>query len=147
MEEERLSGMDDYTEEEIAERLRRLPPAPAAWVRAACELPRARELMDGIVARAEADAEYRAPCSPTSRRRSGSPASSPRRRCSTSCAASSTRTASTRIPRAAVSARSRAAGAARVRMPRERGGLRDGDGPGKRSPSPGTRVGRWRPPG
>src|SRR5262249_61156090 len=54
----RMSGMD-YTEEEIAERLRLLPPAPTAWVRAACELPRARELMDGIVARAEADAEYR----------------------------------------------------------------------------------------
>ena len=28
-------------------------------MRAASELPRARELMDGIVARAEADAEYR----------------------------------------------------------------------------------------
>jgi len=54
------SGLQDYSEEEIAERLRRLPPAPEAWVRAACELPRARELMDGIVARAEADAEYRA---------------------------------------------------------------------------------------
>jgi hypothetical protein len=59
MEEGRSSGMDDVTEEEIAERLRRLPPAPPAWVRAACELPRARELMDGIVARAEADAAYR----------------------------------------------------------------------------------------
>ena len=51
--------MEDMTEEEIAERLRRLPPAPEAWVRAASELPRARELMDSIVARAEADAEYR----------------------------------------------------------------------------------------
>ena len=51
--------MGDFTEEEIAERLRRLPPAPAAWVQAAQELPRARALMDGIVARAEADAEYR----------------------------------------------------------------------------------------
>ena len=49
----------EFTEEEIAERLRRLPPAPAAWVQAAQELPRARALMDGIVARAEADAEYR----------------------------------------------------------------------------------------
>ena len=57
--EEDVSGTHDYTEEQIAERLRRLPPAPAGWVRAACELPRARELMDGIVARAEADAEYR----------------------------------------------------------------------------------------
>ena len=51
--------MEDMTEEEIAKRLRGLPPAPEAWVRAASELPRARELMDGIVARAEADAEYR----------------------------------------------------------------------------------------
>ena len=51
----------DYTEEQIAgaptSGLRR----PGGWVEAACELPRARELMDGIVARAEADAEYRAP--------------------------------------------------------------------------------------
>ena len=37
--------MDDVTEEEIAERLRRLRPTPPAWVRAACELPRARELL------------------------------------------------------------------------------------------------------
>jgi hypothetical protein len=52
-------GVNDYNEEQIADRLRRLPPAPAGWVRAACELPHARELMDGIVAKAEADAEYR----------------------------------------------------------------------------------------
>jgi hypothetical protein len=51
--------MEEMTEEEIAARLRRLPPAPEAWVRAAVELPRAREMMDGIVARAESDAEYR----------------------------------------------------------------------------------------
>ncbi len=36
-----------------------LPPAPPGWVEAARELPRVRELMDGIVERAEADAEYR----------------------------------------------------------------------------------------
>ena len=36
-----------------------LPPAPAAWVRAAQELPAARREIDGIVARAEADAEFR----------------------------------------------------------------------------------------
>jgi hypothetical protein len=53
------ASMEEHTEEEIAERLRRLPPAPAAWVRAAQEFPRARALMDDIVARAEADAEYR----------------------------------------------------------------------------------------
>jgi hypothetical protein len=51
--------MTDYSEERIAELLRLLPPAPPGWVDAAQELPRARELMDGIVARAEADAEYR----------------------------------------------------------------------------------------
>jgi len=51
--------MRNYTEEQIAERLRLLPPAPAGWVRAACELPRARAAMDEIVARAEADAEFR----------------------------------------------------------------------------------------
>jgi hypothetical protein len=36
-----------------------LPPAPAAWAHAARELPRARRELDGIVERAEADAEYR----------------------------------------------------------------------------------------
>jgi hypothetical protein len=36
-----------------------LPPAPAAWVGAAQELPQARRELDGIVARAEADAEFR----------------------------------------------------------------------------------------
>ena len=36
-----------------------LPPAPAAWTRAARELPRARRELDGIVERAEADAEFR----------------------------------------------------------------------------------------
>jgi hypothetical protein len=54
-----MNGMGDDTEERLAELLRRLPPAPAGWVTAAQELPRARELMDGIVARAEADAAYR----------------------------------------------------------------------------------------
>ena len=59
MEEEDVSDPGDLSEEEIAERLRRLPPAPEAWVRAAQELPRARTPLDGIVARAEADAAYR----------------------------------------------------------------------------------------
>jgi hypothetical protein len=36
-----------------------LPPAPAAWVRAARELPRARRELDNIVERAESDAEFR----------------------------------------------------------------------------------------
>jgi len=50
----------DHSHEEIAELLAQLPPAPPGWVQAAKELPRARELMDKIVARAEADADYRA---------------------------------------------------------------------------------------
>jgi len=51
--------MGGYDEERLAELLRALPPAPAAWVRAAQELPRARRELDQIVARAEADLEFR----------------------------------------------------------------------------------------
>ncbi len=51
--------MTDRDEERIAELLELLPPAPTAWVDAARELPRVRELMDGIVERAEADLAYR----------------------------------------------------------------------------------------
>ena len=46
-----------YDEEKLSELLRRLPPAPEAWVRAAQELPTARAALDQLVARAEADAE------------------------------------------------------------------------------------------
>ena len=48
-----------YDEEKLGELLRRLPPAPEGWVRAAQELPTARAAMDELVARAEADAEVR----------------------------------------------------------------------------------------
>ena len=48
-----------YDEARLAELLRALPPAPESWVRAAQELPRARRELDDIVARAEADAEFR----------------------------------------------------------------------------------------
>ena len=48
-----------YDEEKLGELLRRLPPAPEEWVRAAQELPTARAALDGLVARAEADAELR----------------------------------------------------------------------------------------
>ncbi len=51
--------MSAYNEERIAELLRVLPPAPAGWVQAAQELPRARAEYDEIVARAEADAAFR----------------------------------------------------------------------------------------
>lgn len=52
--------MTERTPEELAELLVLLAPAPREWVMAAKELPPASELMDGIVVRAEADAEYRA---------------------------------------------------------------------------------------
>ena len=48
-----------YDEERLGELLRRLPPAPEGWVRAAQELPAARDALDQLVARAEADAELR----------------------------------------------------------------------------------------
>jgi hypothetical protein len=47
-------------EERLARLIRALPPAPEAWVRAAQELPLARTKLDQIVARAEADLEFRA---------------------------------------------------------------------------------------
>jgi hypothetical protein len=51
--------MSGYDEERIAELLHVLPPAPAGWVAAAQELPRARAEIGGLVERARADAEYR----------------------------------------------------------------------------------------
>jgi hypothetical protein len=50
---------EPYTEERIGSLLRLLPPAPEGWVRAAQELPAARATFDEIVARAEADLEFR----------------------------------------------------------------------------------------
>jgi hypothetical protein len=52
--------MTGYDEERLAALLRLLPPAPAGWVEAAKQLPLARTTIDSIVARAEADAAYRA---------------------------------------------------------------------------------------
>lgn len=49
-----------YEEEELGALLRVLQPAPEGWVRAAQELPEARRSLDEIVARAEADLEFRA---------------------------------------------------------------------------------------
>jgi hypothetical protein len=48
-----------YDEERLGELLSLLRPAPDGWVRAATELPAARESLDEIVARAEADLEFR----------------------------------------------------------------------------------------
>jgi len=52
--------MTHYDEDRLAALLRVLPPAPRGWVTAAQELPLARRGLDEIVARAEADAEFRA---------------------------------------------------------------------------------------
>ena len=52
--------MTRFDEERLARLIRALPPAPEGWVRAAQELPLARGEFDVIVARAEADAEFRA---------------------------------------------------------------------------------------
>jgi hypothetical protein len=49
-----------HDEERLAKLVGALPPAPEGWVKAAQELPRARREMDDIVARAEADQEFRA---------------------------------------------------------------------------------------
>jgi hypothetical protein len=51
--------MTPRDEERIGYLLRVLRPAPAGWVRAAQELPAARRSLDEIVARAEADLEFR----------------------------------------------------------------------------------------
>lgn len=49
-----------FDEERLGGFLRLLRPAPAAWVRAAQELPLARRTFDEIVARAEEDLAFRA---------------------------------------------------------------------------------------
>jgi hypothetical protein len=51
--------MSAYDEDRLADLIAALPPAPEAWVRAAQELPFARKSLDEIVARAEADAQFR----------------------------------------------------------------------------------------
>ncbi|HEX6491173.1 MAG TPA: hypothetical protein VF002_07345 [Gaiellaceae bacterium] len=51
--------MSAYDEDRLAGLIAALPPAPAAWVQAAQELPLARQGLDEIVARAEADREFR----------------------------------------------------------------------------------------
>jgi hypothetical protein len=51
--------MTTYDEERIAELLRCLPPAPAGWVEAAQELPKARADLDALVRRAQEDATFR----------------------------------------------------------------------------------------
>jgi regulator of protease activity HflC (stomatin/prohibitin superfamily) len=55
-----MTAISDNDEERVARLIRALPPAPEGWVKAAQELPRARREMDEIIARAEADQEFRA---------------------------------------------------------------------------------------
>jgi hypothetical protein len=52
--------MSGYDEERLARLIGMLPPAPQGWVQAAQELPAAKRGLDQLVARAEADAAYRA---------------------------------------------------------------------------------------
>jgi hypothetical protein len=52
--------MTSFDEERLALLIRALPPAPEPWVRSAQELPVMRAELDEIVARAEADVEFRA---------------------------------------------------------------------------------------
>jgi hypothetical protein len=52
--------MSRYDHEELSKLIGMLRPAPEAWVRAAQELPAARRGLDELVARAEADAAFRA---------------------------------------------------------------------------------------
>jgi hypothetical protein len=52
--------MSAYDEERLARLIGMLPPAPDGWVQAAQELPLARRGLDQLVARAEADAAFRA---------------------------------------------------------------------------------------
>jgi hypothetical protein len=52
--------MSNYDAERLARLIGMLPPAPEGWVQAAQEMPAARGEIDQIVARAQADAEFRA---------------------------------------------------------------------------------------
>jgi hypothetical protein len=52
--------MSAYDEERLAHLIGMLPPAPEGWVLAAQQLPAARRGLDQLVARAEADAAFRA---------------------------------------------------------------------------------------
>jgi hypothetical protein len=55
-----MNSIPEHNEERIAALLHELPPAPEAWVKAAQELPRARQEIEEIAARVEADKDYRA---------------------------------------------------------------------------------------
>jgi hypothetical protein len=52
--------MSRSDEQKLADLLRALPPAPEGWVRAATDLPFVDRQIDDILARAQADAAFRA---------------------------------------------------------------------------------------
>lgn len=54
-----MSDIDRYDEERLGKLLGALPSAPAGWVQAAKELPRARRELPQIVELARADAAFR----------------------------------------------------------------------------------------
>jgi hypothetical protein len=54
-----VTGENRIEIERVAQLLGSLRPAPPSWVDAAKELPIARPALDGLVARALADGEYR----------------------------------------------------------------------------------------
>ncbi len=54
-----MAQVQERDEEEIAQRLREIRPAPAPWVQAAKELPALRRTVDDLVLLAEADVAVR----------------------------------------------------------------------------------------
>ena len=54
-----MTHVTTFDEQRLAELLGALPPAPAAWVQAAKELPLARRQLDSLVERAVADEDFR----------------------------------------------------------------------------------------
>jgi hypothetical protein len=54
-----MTDLQLHDEEQLGRLIGLLPPAPEGWVRAAQEIPAFRQMLDGIVARAEADAVFR----------------------------------------------------------------------------------------
>jgi hypothetical protein len=55
-----MSQESPWNEERLAELLGSMKPVPVGWVEAAAQLPRLRAVLDDLVARAEADSEFRA---------------------------------------------------------------------------------------
>ena len=54
-----MSDAGAYDEERLGRMIGFLEPAPEGWVRAAQEIPAFRQMLDGLVARAEADQAFR----------------------------------------------------------------------------------------